>query len=65
MQFFLSRKCDKKEYYIPYAVDCMIRGGDARCDVLSTPAHWFGVTYKEDRPMVVDRLTQLHDQGVY
>ena len=28
--------------------------------VLSTPDKWFGVTYKEDRPMVVNRLKELH-----
>ena len=33
--------------------------------VLKTTAQWFGVTYKEDRPMVVDRLQKLHDAGVY
>ena len=33
--------------------------------VLKTTAQWFGVTYKEDRPMVVDRLARLHAEGVY
>jgi len=55
----------KKEYYIPYAVDCMINGGDAKCDVLSTPSHWFGVTYKEDRPGVVAKFAELVSKGVY
>ena len=55
----------KKEFYIPYAVDCMIRDGGARCDVLSTPARWFGVTYKEDRPAVVEKFAQLAREGVY
>ena len=55
----------KKEYYIPYAIDCMIRGGSARCDVLSTPSHWFGVTYKEDRPAVVAKFAELAREGVY
>ncbi len=55
----------KKEYYIPYAVDCMIKAGDAKCDVLSTPSHWFGVTYKEDRPGVVAKFQELADSGVY
>ena len=55
----------KKEYYIPYAIDCMIRGGDARCDVLATPSRWFGVTYKEDRPAVVEKFAQLAREGVY
>ena len=55
----------KKEFYIPYAVDCMIRSGEVHCDVLSTPAHWFGVTYKEDRPGVVAKFAQLASDGVY
>jgi len=55
----------KKEFYIPYAVDCMIRSGEASCDVLSTPARWFGVTYKEDRPAVVAKFAELAREGVY
>ena len=55
----------KKEFYIPYAIDCMIKDGSAKCDVLSTPSHWFGVTYKEDRPAVVAKFAELARKGVY
>ncbi len=55
----------KKEYYIPYAVDVMVKGGEAECEVLSTPSHWFGVTYKEDRPAVVEKFAELAREGVY
>ena len=55
----------KKEFYIPYAIDCMIKDGSAKCDVLSTPSHWFGVTYKEDRPAVVAKFAELAREGVY
>ena len=55
----------KKEFYIPYAIDCMIKDGSAKCDVLSTPSHWFGVTYKEDRPAVVAKFAELVEKGVY
>ncbi len=55
----------KKEFYIPYAIDCMIKSGEAKTDVLSTPSHWFGVTYKEDRPAVVAKFQEFADQGVY
>lgn len=55
----------KKEFYIPYAIDVMIKKGDAKCDMLSTPSHWFGVTYKEDRPGVVAKFAQLASDGVY
>ena len=55
----------KKEYYIPFAVDCMIKDGNARTEVLSTPSRWFGVTYKEDRPAVVAKFKELADNGIY
>ena len=55
----------KKEYYIPYAVDLMMKGNGYVCEVLSTPSRWFGVTFKEDRPGVVAKLQGLADQGIY
>ena len=55
----------KSEYYIPYAVNTFINSGYATMRVLKTTAQWFGVTYKEDRPGVVDRLQQMHEQGIY
>jgi hypothetical protein len=55
----------KKEYFIPYAVDVLVKAGEARCEVLSTPSHWFGVTYKEDRPGVVAKFADLVAKGVY
>ena len=55
----------KKEFYIPYAMDCIIKGGIGKCDVLATPSRWFGVTYKEDRPGVVAKFQQLVNEGIY
>jgi hypothetical protein len=43
----------------------MIQSGKASVKVLSTSSRWFGVTYQEDRPGVVARLSELHQQGVY
>ena len=55
----------KKEFYIPYAVDCMVKAGTASTDVLSTPSRWFGVTFKEDRPGVVAKFQEFADKGIY
>ena len=33
--------------------------------VLDTPDAWFGVTYKEDKPFVVDSFRDLIARGVY
>ena len=55
----------KKEFYIPYAVDILMKDHGYKCEVLSTDSHWFGVTYKEDRPGVVAKFQELVDKGVY
>ena len=64
---FLKENGDhpKKEYYIPYAVDVIVKSGEGSCEVLSTPSRWFGVTYKEDRPGVVAKFAQLVAEGIY
>ncbi|HOK61534.1 MAG: sugar phosphate nucleotidyltransferase [Tenuifilum sp.] len=55
----------KAEFYIPTVVNRAIKEGIARCKVLETKAEWFGVTYPGDRPMVVNRLKELTEKGVY
>ena len=55
----------KKEFYIPFVVNTMITTGQASVKVLSSPDKWFGVTYKEDRPVVVEKLKEMTDSGLY
>ena len=55
----------KAEFYIPTLVNDMIKAGKATCQVLDTPAKWFGVTYADDRQMVVDKIQALVEAGVY
>lgn len=55
----------KAEYFIPLAVNNLIQSGAATMKVLSSDAQWFGVTYKEDRPFVVDKIRSLIDAGIY
>ena len=55
----------KSEFYIPFAVDCMIKSGEGKCELLQTPSRWFGVTFKEDRPGVVAKFKEFAEQGVY
>ena len=64
---FLKKNANelKAEYYIPYAIDCMIQDGTGKTEVLNTPSRWFGVTFKEDRPGVVAKFQEFADQGIY
>lgn len=55
----------KSEFFIPSVVDKLVKNGEASVDVLTTTSHWFGVTYPEDRPTVVENLAKLHAEGVY
>ncbi|MGL4908894.1 MAG: nucleotidyltransferase family protein [Bacteroidales bacterium] len=55
----------KSEFFIPYVIDNLIKNKTASVQVLDTPSKWFGVTYPEDKPTVVQKLTELVAQGVY
>lgn len=55
----------KSEFFIPLMVDYLIKNGKATCEVLDTTSKWFGVTYPEDRPGVVEKLALLHKAGQY
>jgi hypothetical protein len=55
----------KAEFFIPLAIDALIKSGEATVKVLDTDSKWFGVTYAADRPAVVAKFAELHAQGVY
>lgn len=55
----------KAEYLLPTIVDDLIKEGKAQVSVLNTNDKWFGVTYKEDKQVVVDSFQKLVDEGVY
>ena len=55
----------KAELYIPSVVDHLIGTGEARMSVLHTPESWFGVTYQEDKPRVLQMIRTLVDRGTY
>ena len=42
-----------------------LAAGKATVTVLDTEDKWYGVTYKEDKPMVVEAIQSLKDAGVY
>lgn len=65
---FLSRIAPddiKAEYALPTFVDACVKNGSLSVKVLSTESVWFGVTYREDRPLVAERLRQMHLSGMY
>ncbi len=55
----------KSEFYLPFAVDTLIRAGKAEVKVLHSTDSWFGVTYREDKPLVQAALRELVAKGAY
>jgi dTDP-glucose pyrophosphorylase len=60
-----SGQDEKAECYIPSIIHELVVSGQARVKVLRTSDHWFGVTYREDRPRVVESIRQLIARGDY
>lgn len=55
----------KSECYLPGVVDELLRDNKASVSVLKSDDRWFGVTYKEDKPFVVDSIKKLKAEGIY
>jgi hypothetical protein len=56
---------EKSEFYIPLAVNELISSKRERCKILRTTDSWFGVTYREDRPLVAEGIQKLISRGDY
>jgi len=55
----------KCEYFLPAVVSNLIEGGKAAVTVLKSPDKWYGVTYKEDKPVVEAAIRRMKHEGVY
>jgi len=55
----------KSEYFLPNVVGELIKEGKATVKVLETSEKWYGVTYKEDKKVVVDAIAKLKEEGIY
>ncbi len=60
-----ARTNPKAEYTIPAVVDAAIRSGRGSVEILETRSQWFGVTYREDKPGVVESIRRLTEAGEY
>lgn len=55
----------KSEIFIPSVVFDIISEDRAKVEVLKGDSPWFGVTYKEDKPIVISKIRKLIDEGMY
>ena len=64
---FIAANSDnlKSEIYIPAVVNDLISRKEASVKILPAVDRWFGVTYKEDKPLAIENINGLISQGVY
>ena len=64
---FLQEKINvpKSEYYLPSVVSSLIENGEKQVRVLVAEDKWYGVTYKEDKEMVVTAICDMMNNGLY
>lgn len=64
---FIQKEKDnlKSEYYIAFPLTEMIKNEQGKIKILETDAHWFGVTYRQDKAAAVEMIGQLVKKGVY
>jgi dTDP-glucose pyrophosphorylase len=60
-----NRNNPRAELYIPFVVNNLLAAGKATMSVLQTPDSWFGVTYQDDKPVVLKAIRDLVDEGSY
>lgn len=61
----LSKNPEKAEFYLPFAVESLLKEGKATIRILSTDAKWYGITYKEDKPVIVQAIQKMTKDGLY
>ena len=55
----------KGEYFLPSVVSQLLSEGKARVRVLESRDKWYGVTYKEDKPVMVEAMAAMRKDGTY
>lgn len=55
----------KCEYYLPTVVSNLLADNRATVAVLTSIDRWYGVTYKEDKPVVVAAIKNMKESGLY
>ena len=55
----------KGEYFLPSVVSSLLEENAATVTVLKTEDKWYGVTYKEDKPVVMEAVGKMEAQGLY
>ena len=64
---FIRKNADKlkMELFIPKVINDLVAEKVASVRILPSRDQWFGVTYREDKPIAIENIRNLIEQGVY
>lgn len=65
MKYEVAQNPLKAECYLPSVVNHLLESNKANVKVLSSNAKWYGITYKEDKPQVMEAIQSLRNNGLY
>lgn len=60
-----KQNLDSCEYLLPSVISILINENVVKVDILSTTSVWYGITYKDDKPFVVESLAKMMDNKEY
>lgn len=64
---FLKEKINvpKSEFFLPFQIDELIKQGEKQVKVLVAEDKWYGMTYKEDKPVLKAAIAAMEEKGLY
>ncbi len=64
---FLKEKINvpKSEFFLPFQIDELIKRGEKQVRVLVAEDKWYGMTYKEDKPVLKKAIADMEEKGLY
>ena len=65
LRYEVPQNPQKAEYFLPFVVNDLLHDGKASVQVLTAHDRWYGVTYPEDKPVVMKALQDMAEKGVY
>ncbi len=58
-------KNPRSEFYIPLVINELIKNEEAMVEVIPSVEQWYGVTYKEDKPIIQSAIEKMTEEGLY
>ncbi|MFI3209097.1 MAG: sugar phosphate nucleotidyltransferase [Eubacteriales bacterium] len=65
LEVSLEKNPMKCEYFLPTVASDLVADGKATVEILTSKDKWYGVTYKEDKPVVEAAIEAFKQQGKY